>query len=59
MYSAAGAFGSPDVLEDYDDPMNLGPKVESLVQWDTIERAYPRYPNDRRRGDARVTEIVG
>jgi chloride channel 7 len=40
------AFGSPDVLEDYDDPhQNLGPRrLSPLVQWDTIERAYPRYP---------------
>lgn len=40
------AFGSPDVLEDYDTPhQNLGPRrLSPLVQWDTIERAYPRYP---------------
>lgn len=40
------AFGSPDVLEDYDGPQqNLGPRrLSPLVQWDTIERAYPRYP---------------
>lgn len=42
-----GAFGAPDVLEDYDDgpQENLGPRrLSPLVQWDTIERAYPRYP---------------
>jgi chloride channel 7 len=41
------AFGSPDVLEDYDGPQqNLGPRrLSPLVQWDTIERAYPRYPS--------------
>ena len=40
------AFGAPDVLEDYDGPQqNLGPRrLSPLVQWDTIERAYPRYP---------------
>lgn len=40
------AFGSPDVLEDYEGPQqNLGPRrLSPLVQWDTIERAYPRYP---------------
>jgi chloride channel 7 len=40
------AFGSPDVLEDYEEPhQNLGPRrLSPLVQWDTIERAYPRYP---------------
>jgi chloride channel 7 len=39
------AFGSPDVLEDYDASENLGPRrLSPLVQWDTIERAYPRYP---------------
>jgi H+/Cl- antiporter ClcA len=40
------AFGSPDVLEEYDGPhQNLGPRrLSPLVQWDTIERAYPRYP---------------
>ena len=51
------AFGSPDVLDDdFDDPIdgnpdggpspqNLGPRrLSPLVQWDTIERAYPRYP---------------
>jgi chloride channel 7 len=43
------AFGSPDVLEDYDGPQqNLGPRrLSPLVQWDTIERAYPRYPTIR------------
>jgi chloride channel 7 len=40
------AFGAPDVLEDYDEPnKNFGPRrLSPLVQWDTIERAYPRYP---------------
>jgi len=47
------AFGQPDILVDYDDnhakkgeePHNLGPKrLSPLVQWDTIERVYPRYP---------------
>jgi len=39
------AFGSPDVLDDYDNGENLGPRrLSPLVQWDTIERAYPRYP---------------
>jgi chloride channel 7 len=39
------AFGSPDVLDDYDMSENLGPRrLSPLVQWDTIERAYPRYP---------------
>lgn len=40
------AFGSPDVLEDYEGPhQQLGPRrLSPLVQWDTIERAYPRYP---------------
>jgi len=51
------AFGSPDVLEDYDGPQqNLGPRrLSPLVQWDTIERAYPRYPTladiEMREGD--------
>jgi chloride channel 7 len=51
------AFGSPDVLEDYDGAQqNLGPRrLSPLVQWDTIERAYPRYPTiadvDMREGD--------
>eukprot|EP00538_Stauroneis_constricta_P004281 CAMPEP_0119571748 /NCGR_PEP_ID=MMETSP1352-20130426/44275_1 /TAXON_ID=265584 /ORGANISM="Stauroneis constricta, Strain CCMP1120" /LENGTH=883 /DNA_ID=CAMNT_0007621431 /DNA_START=162 /DNA_END=2814 /DNA_ORIENTATION=+ len=39
------AFGSPDVLEEHDVSKNLGPRrLSPLVQWDTIERAYPRYP---------------
>ena len=40
------AFGSPDVLEDIDgQQQQLGPRrLSPLVQWDTIERAYPRYP---------------
>eukprot|EP00977_Amphora_coffeiformis_P010919 scaffold2581_cov143-Amphora_coffeaeformis.AAC.1 len=40
------AFGAPDVLEDYDEPnKNFGPRrLSPLVQWDTIERVYPRYP---------------
>lgn len=44
------AFGSPDVLNDEDASQegvceSLGPRrLSPLVQWDTIERAYPRYP---------------
>lgn len=44
------AFGPPDALEDYDGPSgsgceSLGPRrLSPLVQWDTIERAYPKYP---------------
>jgi chloride channel 7 len=39
------AFGAPDVLDDYDTNETLGPRRFSpLVQWDTMERAYPRYP---------------
>lgn len=39
------AFGNPDILDDYDNSDNLGPRrLSPLVQWDTIERAYPRYP---------------
>ena len=52
------AFGQPDVLSDYNIPrslsggnlagygsQNLGPRrLSPLVQWDTIERVYPRYP---------------
>lgn len=39
------AFGNPDVLEEYDNSDTLGPRrLSPLVQWDTIERAYPRYP---------------
>jgi len=44
------AFGPPDVvLEEYDhlneNSESLGPKRFSpLVQWDTIEREFPRYP---------------
>jgi len=39
------AFGNPDVLDDYDNSDTLGPRrLSPLVQWDTIERAYPRYP---------------
>jgi chloride channel 7 len=40
------AFGNPDVLEEYDNSDTLGPRrLSPLVQWDTIERAYPRYPS--------------
>jgi chloride channel 7 len=40
------AFGNPDVLDDYDNSGTLGTRrLSPLVQWDTIERAYPRYPN--------------
>jgi chloride channel 7 len=40
------AFGSPDVLDDCrGTEQNLGPRrLSPLVQWDTIERAYPNYP---------------
>lgn len=39
------AFGNADVLDDYDSSDTLGPRrLSPLVQWDTIERAYPRYP---------------
>lgn len=40
------AFGSPDVLSDYNEAsVILGPKrLSPLVQWDTIEGVYPRYP---------------
>jgi chloride channel 7 len=50
------AFGSPDVLEDYDGPhQTLGPRrLSPLVQWDTIERAYPRYPTI---ADIRMQEV--
>jgi chloride channel 7 len=38
------AFGSPDVLDDYENSEMLGPRrLSPLVQWDTMERAYPRY----------------
>lgn len=41
------AFGSPDVLDEYHDQgHDLGPRrLSPLVQWDTIEKAYPKYPN--------------
>lgn len=40
------AFGSPDVLDDYHDQgHDLGPRrLSPLVQWQTIEKAYPNYP---------------
>lgn len=39
------AFGDPSVLDDYDSCESLGPRrLSPLVQWDTIERTYPRYP---------------
>eukprot|EP00978_Attheya_sp_CCMP212_P032602 scaffold128088_cov41-Attheya_sp.AAC.3 len=38
------AFGEPDALADYDEH-ELGPRrLSPLVQWDTIERVYPKYP---------------
>lgn len=38
------AYGSPDVIDD-SEQQNLGPRrLSPLVQWETIERAYPRYP---------------
>mmetsp|Transcript_26636 Transcript_26636/g.34715 ORF Transcript_26636/g.34715 Transcript_26636/m.34715 type:complete len:324 (+) Transcript_26636:3-974(+) len=53
------AFGPPDDLADYDGEGGceaLGPRrLSPLVQWDTIERAYPKYPTiddvDMRAGD--------
>ena len=41
------AFGSPDVISELDNAgVALGPKrLSPLVQWDTIERVYPRYPS--------------
>jgi chloride channel 7 len=41
------AYGSPDVLNDENEAgLSLGPKrVSPLVQWETLERAYPRYPS--------------
>ena len=41
------AFGSPDVLDDYHDQgHDLGPRrLSPLVQWQTIEKAYPNYPD--------------
>jgi chloride channel 7 len=53
------AFGPPDALSDYDEGGgcdSLGPRrLSPLVQWDTIERVYPRYPTiddvDMRAGD--------
>jgi chloride channel 7 len=54
------AFGPPVALRDYDRDgggcENLGPRrLSPLVQWETIERAYPRYPSiddvDMRSGD--------
>mmetsp|Transcript_32739 Transcript_32739/g.48504 ORF Transcript_32739/g.48504 Transcript_32739/m.48504 type:complete len:878 (-) Transcript_32739:106-2739(-) len=39
------AFGNPELMDDYDGCESLGPRrLSPLVQWDTIERAYPRYP---------------
>jgi len=40
------AFGSPDTVSKTDqNHISLGPKrLSPLVQWDTIERAYPNYP---------------
>lgn len=52
------AFGSADAVADYDgmQEQQLGPRrLSPLVQWETIERAYPRYPTladvDLREGD--------
>ena len=53
------AFGPADALSDYDEGGgcdSLGPRrLSPLVQWDTIERVYPRYPSiddvDMRAGD--------
>eukprot|EP00814_Leptocylindrus_danicus_P006643 CAMPEP_0116013034 /NCGR_PEP_ID=MMETSP0321-20121206/5483_1 /TAXON_ID=163516 /ORGANISM="Leptocylindrus danicus var. danicus, Strain B650" /LENGTH=822 /DNA_ID=CAMNT_0003482501 /DNA_START=36 /DNA_END=2504 /DNA_ORIENTATION=+ len=40
------AFGQPDALSgDFNSGKNLGPRrLSPLVQWDTIERVFPRYP---------------
>jgi len=40
------AYGSPNVLSDENEAgLSLGPKrVSPLVQWDTLEKVYPRYP---------------
>jgi chloride channel 7 len=39
------AFGNAETLDEYEDCESLGPRrLSPLVQWDTIERAYPRYP---------------
>ena len=54
------AFGPPVALDDYERDEggceNLGPRrLSPLVQWSTIERAYPRYPTisdvEMRHGD--------
>ena len=52
------AFGPPDALTDYDEGgcESLGSRrLSPLVQWDTIERVYPRYPSiddvEMRNGD--------
>ncbi len=40
------AFGNPDLLSDCDESAPpSGPKrLSPLVQWDTLERVYPKYP---------------
>jgi len=40
------AFGNPDLMSNYDEGgLSSGPKrLSPLVQWDTLERVYPRYP---------------
>jgi len=40
------AYGSPDVLTDDNEAgLSLGPKrVSPLVQWETLEKVYPKYP---------------
>merc|ERR1711862_269023 len=39
------AFGPPDILRLQDDRTEIGPRrLSPLVQWDTIECAYPNYP---------------
>jgi chloride channel 7 len=55
------AFGPLDAMDDYDGLSgggydSVGPRrLSPLVQWDTIERAYPRYPTikdiEMRNGD--------
>mmetsp|Transcript_687 Transcript_687/g.965 ORF Transcript_687/g.965 Transcript_687/m.965 type:complete len:937 (-) Transcript_687:8-2818(-) len=41
------AFGNPEAYGDYDDselPSTGVKRLSPLVQWDTLERVYPRYP---------------
>ena len=38
------AFGSPNDIADYDENTLSSKRLSPLVQWDTLERVYPRYP---------------